>query len=198
MCVAAIPAIGGLASGAQSGLFLAGLGIQGAQMIAGNRAASRAARYQYEAARRSALSAEQAFAQQQEGLAANLKETRAAKAQERLAASVQGLQARGAIAATEGLSGRTAQLLSMDAGRQAANLRNRINQTMQSAEGQFRRNALGLQAERDSRLNAATDMQNQAYATARANTSSIFDFLGAGVRSYTNLIGNPAFRTIGE
>ena len=193
MCVAALPALG-----AVQPLFFASLGIQGAQMIARNRAASRAARYQYEAARRSALSAEQAFAQQQEGLAANLKETRAAKAQERLAASVQGLQARGAIAATEGLSGRTAQLLSMDAGRQAANLRNRINQTMQSAEGQFRRNALGLQAERDSRLNAATDMQNQAYATARANTSSIFDFLGAGVRSYTNLIGNPAFRTIGE
>ena len=193
MCVAAIPAIGGLASGAQSGLFLASLGIQGAQMIARNRAASRAARYQYEAARRSALSAEQAFAQQQEGLAANLKETRAAKAQERLAATIQGQQARGAIAATEGLGGRTAQLLSMDAGRQSANLRNRINQTMKSAEGQFRRNTLGLQAQRDSRLNAATDMQNQAYATARANTSSIFDFLGAGVRSYTNLLGNPAF-----
>ena len=184
MCVAALPALG-----AVQPLFFASLGIQGAQMIARNRAASRAARYQYEAARRSALSAEQAFAQQQEGLAANLKETRAAKAQERLAASVQGLQARGAIAATEGLSGRTAQLLSMDAGRQAANLRNRINQTMQSAEGQFRRNALGLQAQRDSRLNAATDMQNQAYATARANTSSIFDFLGAGVRSYTGLLG---------
>ena len=185
MCVAALPAL----TATQKVLFAAGLGIQGAQMIAGNRAASRAARYQYEAARRSALSAEQAFAQQQEGLAANLKETRAAKAQERLAASVQGLQARGAIAATEGLSGRTAQLLSMDAGRQAANLRNRINQTMQSAEGQFRRNALGLEAQRDSRLNAATDMQNQAYATARANTSSIFDFLGAGVRSYTGLLG---------
>ena len=189
MCVAAIPAIGGLASGAQSGLFLAGLGIQGAQMIAGNRAASRAARYQYEAARRSALSAEQAFAQQQEGLAANLKETRAAKAQERLAATIQGQQARGSIAATEGLSGRTAQLLSMDAGRQSANLRNRINQTMQSAEGQYRRNALGLLAQRDSRRNQALDLQNQAYATARQNSSGIFDFLGAGIQSYTGLIG---------
>ena len=190
MCVfaAAAPGILGL-GGTASNVFLTSLGIQGAQMVAGNRAASQTARYQYEAARRSALSAEQAFAQQQEGLAANLKETRAAKAQERLAASVQGLQARGAIAATEGLSGRTAQLLSMDAGRQAANLRNRINQTMQSAEGQFRRNALGLEAQRDSRLNAATDMQNQAYATARANTSGIFDFLGAGVKSYTGLLG---------
>ena len=146
MCVAAIPAIGGLASGAQSGLFLASLGIQGAQMIQKNRAARQAANYQYEAARRSAESAERAFAQQQEGLAANLKETRAAKAQERLAATIQD-----------------------------------------------RRNALGLLAQRDSRLNAATDMQNQAYATARANTSSIFDFLGAGAQSYTNLLGNPAF-----
>ena len=116
MCVAAVPAIGGLAAGSQSGLFLAGLGIKGLQMVQQNRAARQAANYQYEAARRSALSAERAFAQQQEGLAANLKETRAAKAQERLAATVQGQQARGAIAATEGLSGRTAQLLSMDAG----------------------------------------------------------------------------------
>ena len=98
MCVAAIPAIGGLAAGSQSGLFLAGLGIKGLQMVQGNRAANQAARYQYEAAARSAQSAEQAFAQQQEGLAANLKETRAAKAQERLAATVQGKQAMGAIA----------------------------------------------------------------------------------------------------
>ena len=193
MCVAAIPAIGQLAAGAQSGLFLASLGIQGAQMVAQNRAAAQAANYQYEAARRSAQSAEQAFAQQQEGLAANLKETRASKGQERLAARVQGQQARGAIAATEGVSGNVANLLSMDASRQSANLTNSINQTMQSAEGQFRRNVLGLQSQRDSRLNAATDMQNQAYATAKRNTSGIFDFLGAGVQSYTNLLSTPGF-----
>ena len=186
MCVAAAAALPGLTAG-QTGLFAAGLGIKGIQMIQQNRAARQAANYQYEAARRSALSAERAFAQQQEGLAANLKETRAAKAQERLAATVRGQQARGAIAATEGLSGRTASLLSMDAGRQSANLRNRINQTMQSATGQYRRNTLGLLAQRDSRRNAATDMQNQAYANARQNSSGIFDFLGAGVRTYTGL-----------
>ena len=189
MCVAAIPAIGGLAAGSQSGLFLASLGIQGARMLQQNRAARQAANYQYEAARRQALSAERAFAQQQEGLAANLKETRAAKAQERLAATVQGQQARGAIAATEGLSGRTASLLSRDAARQQANLRNSINQTMASATGQYRRNALGLLAQRDSRRNAAIDMQNQAYSTARQNSSGIFDFLGAGLQTYTGLLG---------
>ena len=99
------------------------------------------------------------------------------------------MQARGAIAATEGLSGNLGRLLAMDAGRQSANLRNSINQTMKSAEGQYRRNALGLTAQRDTRLNAATDMQNQAYATARANSSGIFDLLGAGVQSYTGLLG---------
>ena len=78
----------------------------------------------------------------------------------------------------------------MDAGRQQANLRNSINQTMKSATGQYRRNALGLLAQRDSRRNAATDMQNQAYATARQNTSGIFDFLGAGVQSYTGLLNS--------
>jgi hypothetical protein len=185
MCVAAIPALGS----AISPLFLAGLGIQGLQMVQQNRAARQAANYQYQAAARSAQSAERAFAQQQEGLAANLKETRAAKAQQRLAATVQGQQARGAIAATEGLSGRTAQLLSMDASRQSANLRNSINQTMQSATGQYRRNALGLVAQRDSRRNSAIDMQNQAYNTARQNSSGIFDLLGAGVKSYTGLLG---------
>ena len=159
MCVVAGPLALGLGKAAP--LFYANLGIQGAQMIQRNRAARQAANYQYEAARRQALSAEQAFAQQQEGLAANLKETRAAQAQERLAAR--------------------------DAGRQQANLRNKINQTMASATGQYRRNALGLLAKRDSRRNQALDLQNQAYATAQQNTSGIFDFLGAGVRTYTGL-----------
>ena len=93
----------------------------------------------------------------------------------------------GAIAATEGLSGRTASLLSRDAGRQSANLRNSINQTMASATGQYRRNALGLLAQRDSRFNAATDMQNQAYNSAKASSKGIFDLLGAGVSTYAGL-----------
>ena len=81
MCVfaAAAPGILGV-GGSASNVFLASLGIQGAQMVQQNRTARQAANYQYEAARRSAESAERAFAQQQEGLAANLKETRAAKA----------------------------------------------------------------------------------------------------------------------
>ena len=182
MC-AALPALG-----AVTPLFLGSLAIQGAQMIEGNRQEARAANYQYEAARRSALSAEQAFAQQQEGLAANLKETRASQAQKRLAASIEGLQARGAIAASEGVSGNLSSLLAGDVSRQTGNKINALNQSEASALGQFRRNTLGLAAQRDSRLNAATDMQNQAYNTARQNSSGLFDFLGAGVNTYTGLL----------
>ena len=31
-------------------------------------------------------------------------------------------------------------------------------------------------------------MQNQAYNTARQNSSGLFDFLGAGVNTYTGLL----------
>ena len=183
MC-AALPALGA----AVTPLFFGSLAIQGAQMVSANRQAARAANYQYEAARRSAESAEKAFAQQQEGSGANLKETRASQAQKRLAASIQGRQAQGAVAATEGVAGNLSSLLSRDSVLPSANLRNSIDQSVASAEGQFRRQALGLTAQRDSRLNAATDMQNQAYNTAKANSSGIFDFLGAGVNTYTGLL----------
>jgi len=188
MCVFAAGATGLLGlGGSASNVFLASLGIQGAQMVNQNRIATRTANSQYEAARRSAESADRSFALQQEASATNLKETRQAKAQERLAATVQGQEAMGAIAATEGLSGNTANLLSRNAGGKSANLRNSINQTMASATGQYRRNALGLLAQRDSRFNAATDMQNQAYNSAKASSKGIFDLLGAGVSTYAGL-----------
>ena len=184
MC-AALPALGAVTQ-----LFFGSLAIQGAQMVAQNRLASRTATAQYAAARRSAESAEQSFAQQQEGLGANLKETRASQAQKRLAASIQGRQAQGKVAAAEGVAGNLSSLLSRDAVLPSANLKNSIDQSVASAEGQFRRQEHGLTAQRDSRLNAATDMQNQAYNTAKANSSGIFDFLGAGVNTYTGLINS--------
>ena len=183
MC-AALPLLGS----AVTPLFFGSLAIQGAQMAAKNIAASRTATAQYAAARRSADSAAESFTQQQEGLGANLKETRASQAQKRLAASIQGRQAQGKVAAAEGVAGNLSSLLSRDAVLPSANTKNSIDQSIASAEGQFRRQALGLAAQRDSRLNAATDMQNQAYNTAKANSSGIFDFLGAGVNTYTGLL----------
>ena len=165
MC-AAIPALG-LTSNLAGGLFLGSLAIGAVQTIQAQRVANQQASYAYESARRSALSADAAFAAQQEAVSARLREERQAAAQKRQEASIKQLEAQGAIAATEGVSGNLAALLDRDAVRQAANLRETINQTMESADRQYQRDIDGLEAQRQSRRNEAIDYQNQAYMEAQ-------------------------------
>tara|TARA_A100001391_G_scaffold141082_1_gene98965 strand:+ start:163 stop:741 length:579 start_codon:yes stop_codon:yes gene_type:complete len=165
MC-AAIPALG-LTSKLAGGLFLGSLGIGVVSTIQAQRVANQQASYAYESARRSALSADAAFAAQQEAISSRLEEERAAQSQKRLAASIKQIEAQGAIAATEGISGNLAALLDRDAQRQAATLRETINQTMESADRQYERDVEGLVAQRESRRNEAIDFQNQAYMEAQ-------------------------------
>jgi len=165
MCVA-IPALG-LTCKLAGGLFLGSLGIGVVSTIQQQRVANQQASYAYESARRSALSADAAFAAQQEAISSRLEEERAAQSQKRLAASIKQIEAQGAIAATEGISGNLAALLDRDAQRQAATLRETINQTMESADRQYERDVEGLVAQRESRRNEAIDFQNQAYMQAQ-------------------------------
>ena len=165
MC-AAIPALG-LTSKLAGGLFLGSLAIGVASTVQAQRVANQQASYAYESARRSALSADAAFAAQQEAVSARLREERQAAAQKRQEASIKQLEAQGAIAATEGISGNLAALLDRDAQRQAATLRETINQTMESADRQYERDVEGLVAQRESRRNEAIDYQNQAYMQAQ-------------------------------
>ena len=165
MCVA-IPAIG-LTSKLAGGLFLGSLAIGVASTVQAQRVANQQASYAYESARRSALSADAAFAAQQEAVSARLREERQAAAQKRQDASIKQLEAQGAIAATEGISGNLAALLDRDAQRQAGKLRDTINQTMESADRQYQRDIDGLEAQRESRRNEAIDYQNQAYMEAQ-------------------------------
>ena len=165
MCVA-IPAIG-LTSKLAGGLFLGSLAIGAVQTVQAQRVANQQASYAYESARRSALSADAAFAAQQEAVSARLREERQAAAQKRQEASIKQLEAQGAIAATEGISGNLAALLDRDAQRQAGKLRDTINQTMESADRQYQRDIDGLEAQRESRRNEAVDYQNQAYMQAQ-------------------------------
>lgn len=165
MC-AAIPALG-LTSNLAGGLFLGSLAIGAVQTIQAQRVANQQASYAYESARRSALSADAAFAAQQEAVSARLREERQAAAQKRQEASIKQLEAQGAIAATEGISGNLAALLDRDAQRQAGRLRDTINQTMESADRQYQRDIDGLEAQRQSRRNEAVDFQNQAYMEAQ-------------------------------
>ena len=164
MC-AAIPALG--LSKLAGGLFLGSLAIGAVQTIQAQRVANQQASYAYESARRSALSADAAFAAQAEATSARLREERQAAAQKRQEASIKQLEAQGAIAATEGISGNLAALLDRDAQRQAGKLRDTINQTMESADRQYQRDIDGLEAQRQSRRNEAVDFQNQAYMQAQ-------------------------------
>ena len=165
MC-AAIPALG-LTSKLAGGLFLGSLAIGVASTVQAQRVANQQASYAYESARRSALSADAAFAAQQEATSARLREERQAAAQKRQEADIKQLEAQGAIAATEGISGNLAALLDRDAQRQAGVLRDTINQTMESADRQYQRDIDGLEAQRESRRNEAIDYQNQAYMQAQ-------------------------------
>ena len=164
MC-AAIPALG-LTTKLAGGLFLGSLAIGVASTVQAQRVANQQASYAYESARRSALSADAAFAAQQEAVSARLREERQAAAQKRQEASIKQLEAQGAIAATEGISGNLAALLDRDAQRQAGRLRDTINQTMESADRQYQRDIDGLEAQRQSRRNEAVDFQNRAYNEA--------------------------------
>ena len=163
MCVFAAGATGlfGLGAGA-SNLFLASLGLNAVTGLAGISAAQSEAEGVYQNSVIANRSAEQAFAAQQEALAAQLKETRASQAQEKQAATIRGLQAKGAIKAS-GRAGLTIDLLLQNQERETANVRESINQALESASRQYTRNVAGQKALRDDRRNQLISNNNEAF-----------------------------------
>lgn len=137
----------------------------------------------YNSAVKSNESGEQSFANQQEATATQLKETRASAAQEKLAKTIQGLQARGRIRASE-QAGLTVGLLSADAERQAANAREAISQSLESATNQYRRNILGLESQRDNRRNQLQSQVNNAYNQIPSLASVILNTATQGLNTY--------------
>ncbi len=154
--------------------------------LAMRSAAQQQAEQTYQSAVRSNKSAEQSFANQQEATAAQLKETRASSAQEKLAKTIQGLQARGRIRASE-KAGLTVGLLTADAERQAANAREAINQSLESATNQYRRNVSGLVADRDNRRNSLQSQINQAYNQIPSLGSILLNTAAQGLNTYAAL-----------
>ena len=181
MCVAAITALGSAATP-----FVASLGLNLASGLAGRSAAQAAANQTYQSALIANRSAEQSFTAQQEATAAQLKETRASSAQEKLAKTIQALQAKGAIRASE-RAGLTVNLLLADAERQSANARESINQALESATRQYSRNIQGLEAQRDNRRNQLQSNINQAYNQIPSLGSIILNTAAQGLSSYASL-----------
>ena len=186
MCFAAFPAIGALGKGATSGLFALSLGLNAATALAQRSAAQAAARQTYQASLIANRSAEQAFAAQQAATADQLKETRKSSAQEKLAKTIQGLQAQGRIRASE-RAGLTVNLLLADQERQTANAREAINQAVESASRQYTRNVEGLVAQRDNRRNQLTSNINQAYNQIPSLGSVLLNVATSGLNSYAQL-----------
>ena len=178
-----------LGLGAQAGgLFLASLGLNLATGLAQRSAAQAAANQTYRASVIANRSAEQAFAAQQEALAAQLRESRASKAQEKQAATIRGLQAKGAIKAS-GRAGLTVDLLLQDQERQTANFRESINQALESASRQYTRNVAGQKALRDNRRNQLQSNINQAYNQVPTLGSVLLNTAVSGLSSYASLTG---------
>ena len=185
MCVAALPVLGSL--GSSGGLFAASLGLNLASGLAQRSAAQSAARQQYQSSLRANESAEKALSRQAEAAGQRIFEQRASSAQEKLAKTIQGLQARGALRASE-RAGLTVGLLLRDQERQTANLRESINQTLESATRQYGRNIEGLIAERDSRRNQLQSNINQAYNQVPSLGSTLLNVATQGLNTYTGLV----------
>jgi len=189
MCVAAIGTAltgGALTAGSGAGLFAASLGLNLVSGLAQRSAAQAAAEQTYQSSLIANRSAEQSFTAQQEATAAQLKESRASQAQEKLAKTIQGLQAKGSIRASE-QAGLTVNMLLADTERQTANLRESINQAMESQARQYTRVVSGLEAQRDTRRNQLQSNINQAYNQIPSLGSIILNTAAQGLNSYTAL-----------
>ena len=189
MCLPAIGTAltgGALTAGSGAGLFAASLGLNLATGLAGRAAAQAAADQTYQSALIANRSAEQSFAAQQEATAAQLKESRASQAQEKLAKTIQGLQAKGAIKASE-QAGLTVNMLLADSERQTANMRESINQAMESQSRQYTRVVRGLEAQRDNRRNQLQSNVNQAYNQIPTLGSIILNTAAQGLSSFTSI-----------
>lgn len=172
--------------GAATNPFLASLGLNLAQGVIQQQAATQAANAVYQSSLIANQSAEDAFKNMQDGLAERLKETKASKSQEKFAANIRALQQKGAIVASE-RAGLTIDVLLADNERQAANFRESINQTMESATRQYSRDVKGLIATRDNRRNQLTSNINQAYNQIPSLGSTLLNVATQGLSTYGQL-----------
>lgn len=184
MCVAALPALGLGSSVAP--LFYAGLGLTAVNAFAQRSAAQSAADQTYNQALIAQQSAEESKRLQQQALAEQKSETEKSKAQDIFAKNIEALQASRSIIASE-QAGTTIGLLLMDQERQAANYRESVNQTLESARRQYERNILATEADYQNRINQLQSNVNQAYNQIPSLTSTLLNVATQGISSYAQL-----------
>jgi len=184
MCVA-IPALG-LTTKLAGGLFLGSLGLSAATGLAQKSAAETAANQTYQSSLIANQSAEDAKRLQQEALSEQKSETEKSAAQDMFAKNIEALQARGRVIASE-RSGLTVDLLLADQERQAANYRESVNQSLESARRQYTRNIEGTESQFLNRRNQLTSNINTAYNQIPSLGSILLNTATTGLTSLVAL-----------
>ena len=161
MCVGAA-LLGAGASTSAVAAFNIGLGLTAANAFLGRAAAQQKADQVYNQALLANQSAEDDKRQQQLALAERKSEQEKFAAQDKFAKTIDALQASRAIVASE-QAGTTVGLLLMDTERQAANYRERINQSLASMQRQYLFNVQATESQFESRRNQLQSNINEAY-----------------------------------
>ena len=183
MCVAA--AIG--LTGASATAFNIGLGLTAANAFIGRAAAKQRADQTYNQALIANQSAEDDKRQKQLALAERKAEEEKFAAQDKFAKTIDALQASRSIIASE-QAGTTVGLLLMDQERQAANYREKINQSLESMQRQYLFNIESTETQYDSRINQFQSNINQAYNQIPTLGQTLLNIGTQGAGMYLNAL----------
>ena len=183
MCVAAALGITGKAALA----FNVGLGLTVANSFVQRAAAQDTARQTYNQALIANRSAEANKRQQQLALAEKKADEEKFAAQDVFAKNIDALQARSAIIASE-QAGSTVGLLLMDQERQAANYREKINQSIESMQRQYTFNIQQTESQFLSRRNQLQSNINEAYNAIPSLGQTLLNIGTQGVGMYLNAL----------
>ena len=192
MCVGAAL---GLSTTAGSGLFglsaasafNIGLGLTAANAFVGRAAAQDKADQTYNQALLANQSAERDKRQQQLALSEKKSEEEKFAAQDKFAKTIDALQASRAIVASE-QAGTTVGLLLMDTERQAANYRERINQSLESMQRQYLFNVQATESQFEGRRNQLQSSINEAYNAIPTLGQTLLNIGTQGVGMYLNAL----------
>ena len=184
MCVGAA-LLGGVNTAGAALAFNVGLGLTVANAFVGRAAAKQRADQTYNQALLANQSAEADKRQKQLALAERKAEEEKFAAQDKFAKTIDALQAKRAIVASE-QAGTTIGLLLMDQDRQAANYREKVNQSIESMQRQYLFNIEQTESQFASRRNQLQSNINEAYNAIPSLGQTLLNIGTQGVGMYLN------------
>ena len=183
MCVGAAL----LGAGPAATAFNIGLGLTVANAFAGRAAARDRANQTYNQALIANQSAEDDKRKKQLALAERKAEEEKFAAQDKFAKTIDALQAKASIVASE-QAGTTVGLLLMDQERQAANYREKINQSLESMQRQYTFNIQQTESQFLSRRNQLQSNINEAYNAIPSLGQTLLNIGTQGVGMYLGAV----------